>query len=172
LLRYDSSEDIHHSDLCRSRWQNMNLIRTAAKERLPKGFSYPLGAQSISAALEGVPGMSDSSLWFCCRDEYWASSWRHKIVTLGDVRLLEIADSYDGHGRDVWAYAVPCDFSMAARERLASELPKVREILLAGGASRGTARVFVTISLALSANNKRRTAAERSRASRYTSRSP
>jgi hypothetical protein len=66
---------------------SMILIPTAKKQRLPKGFSYPLGAEAISAAFAGVPQLENASLWFSWRDEYWASEWRRRIDALGEVRF-------------------------------------------------------------------------------------
>lgn len=128
----------------------MNLIRTAAKERLPKGYSYPLGAEAISNALKGITVLHDASLWFSWRDEYWSSTWRQKIAALGELTLLTIDDSYLGRAREVRVYAVPSGFSIAARERLLSEFPRVRNALIAGDSSM---QVSVTLSLAESANN-------------------
>lgn len=128
----------------------MTLIRTAAKERLPKGFSYPLGAEAISTALQGIAALHTASLWFSWRDGYWASAWRQKIAALGEVTLLTIDDSYFGRPRDVRVYAVPSGYSIAARERLLSEFPRVRNALMAGNSSM---QVFVTMSLAESVNN-------------------
>ena len=130
----------------------MISIPTAAKDRLPKGFSYPLGAQAISVALEGIDLLGDAKFWFSWRDEYWASEWRQKIKALGQVTLLEIADSYVSHGRDVRVYAVPSEYSVSARERLTAEFPMVRRALLAAGDSLGSSRVTVTLNLAEAAN--------------------
>jgi hypothetical protein len=131
-------------------------IPTAAKERLPKGFSYPLGAQAISDALDSVPGLEDARLWFSWRDEYWASEWRQKIAALGEVILLEVADSCLGPGRDVRVYAVPSEYSMAARARLISELPRVRRVLTDGGASGELLRVRITFDLGAAVKNEPR----------------
>lgn len=123
------------------------LIPTAAKERLPKGFSYPLGAQAISVALDSVPVLQDARLWFSWRDEYWASEWQQKIAALGEVILLEVADSCLGPGCAVRVYAVPSEYSLAARERLLAELPRVRRVLTDGGASGELPRVRITFDL-------------------------
>jgi hypothetical protein len=130
----------------------MTLIPTAAKDRLPKGFSYPLGAQAISVALEGIPVLGDARFWFSWRDEYWASEWREKIEALGQVTLLQVSDCFVSHGRDVRVYAVPSEYSASARERLTAELPRVRRALLAAGDSLGSSRVTVTLNLAEAAN--------------------
>jgi hypothetical protein len=123
------------------------LIPTATKERLPKGFSYPLGAQAISVALDSVPVLQDARLWFSWRDEYWASEWQQKIAARGEVILLEVADSCLGPGRDVRVYAVPSEYSQAARERLLAELPRVRRVLTDGGTSGELPRLRITFDL-------------------------
>lgn len=96
----------------------VKLIQTASKEKLPKGFSYPLRAEALSAALEGAVQFDNAQFWFSWRDEYWASKWREKIDALGDVVLFEIHDSYFGSGKDIRLYAVPSEYSEGAREEL------------------------------------------------------
>lgn len=130
----------------------MGLIPTAAKDKLPKGFTYPLGAEAISTALEGIPALEDSRFWFSWRDEYWASAWRQKIASLGEVTLLKIEKAHFGDGREIHVYAVPSEFSEAARARVLSELPRIRNALLSWG---GSARVSVTMILSESAQNTR-----------------
>ena len=130
----------------------MGLIPTAAKDKLPKGFTYPLGAEAISTALEGIPALEDSRIWFSWRDEYWASVWRQKIESLGEVTLLKIEKAHFGDGREIHVHAVPSEFSEAARARVLSEFPRVRNALMGGG---GSARVSVTMILADSAQNNR-----------------
>ncbi len=131
----------------------MPLIPTASKDRLPEGFTYPWGAQAISTALEGVPGLEEARLWFSWRDEFWASEWRQKIAELGEITLLEVGPSYLGEGQDVRAYAVPSDYSMAARERLVSESPKLRLALAAGSGPRERPRLSIKLHLATAIRN-------------------
>lgn len=71
----------------------MRLIPTASKEKLPEGFSYPLGAEAISEVFDTVPHLENATIWFSWRDEYWASSWRKKIESRGSVTLLEVGAS-------------------------------------------------------------------------------
>ncbi len=126
------------------------------KQRLPKGYSYPLGAQAIVAALGSVPGLEGAQLWFSWRDEYWASEWKQKIAALGEVILMEVADSCLGPGRDVRVYAVPSEYSLAARARLLSELPRVRRVLTDGDASGGSLRVKIIFDLGGAVKNEPR----------------
>lgn len=44
--------------------ENRIVIPTSARFQLPKGFSYPLGAERISAALEGVPQFGKLTVCF------------------------------------------------------------------------------------------------------------
>lgn len=125
----------------------MRVIPTARKQRLPKGFSYPLGAQAVSAALGDVAQLDNASIWFVWRDDYWASDWRQKLKLLGEVKLLEITHSPLSGERELRVYSVPSEYSVAAREHLFAELPEVRGKLLAPGPSSGTRRIVVSLDL-------------------------
>jgi hypothetical protein len=142
----------------------MRLIPTTRKEKLPKGFSYPLGAEAISAALDCVPQLGNATFWFKWRDEYWASEWRQKLKTLGDVKLLEVGHSPLSGERVLRVYSVPSDWSVVARDRLLAELPQVRRKLLAGGHTSRALRIVVALSLSKaegSANRVERTGGSR-----------
>jgi len=125
----------------------MNLIPTARKEKLPKGFSYPLGAEVISEAFEAVPHLEHATISFDWRDEYWASSWRKKIKNRGSVKLLEVGASRLSGDPVLRLYSVPSEYSLVAREHLLAELPRVRRRLLAGASARRVARITVTLNL-------------------------
>jgi hypothetical protein len=123
----------------------MRLIPTARKEKLPHGFSYPLGAERISEALAGIPQFETMELWFAWRDEFWSSRWRRRIIDRGVVTLLEIS-FWEYFGRwHVGVYSVPSEYVCVARERLESELVRVRERLMV---ARSAARIRVTLDLA------------------------
>jgi hypothetical protein len=124
----------------------VHLIPTARKQKLPKGFSYPLGAEGISEAFEGVPHLEKATIWFDWRDEYWASSWRKKIESRGSVKLLKVV-VWPLSGEPVLhVYSVPSEYSSAAREHLLAELPRLRQKLLSGGRAMKTASI-VTLNL-------------------------
>lgn len=125
----------------------MRLIPTTRKEKLPKGFSYPLGAEAISAAFDGVPELTNATFWFKWRDEYWASEWRQKLKTHGDVKLLEVGHSPLSGERVLNVYSVPSEYAVVARDHLLAELPGVRRKLLDGGRSSKALRVVVILSL-------------------------
>ena len=124
----------------------MALISTRRKEKLPKGFSYPLGAGKVSAALEGIPQFENAEIWFSWRDEFWASQWRKRIQERGVVTLLR-ASYWDYSGRwDFHLYSVPSEYNVFAREHLLGELPRVyRE--LSGLAGEKRLAVVVTLNL-------------------------
>lgn len=126
----------------------MRLIPTASKERLPEGFTYPWGAQAISEALHDLPGLEEARIWFSWRDQFWASEWRRKIAELGEITLLEIGPSHVDEGFDIRAHSVPSEFAIAARERLVSGIPKLREGLNAVRGSRGNQRFSIQLDLA------------------------
>ena len=125
----------------------MRLIPTARKEKLPKGFSYPLGAEAISEALDGVPHLAKAAIWFDWRDEYWASGWRKKIESRGSVNLLEIGASPLSGEPVVYVYSVPSEYSAVARDHLLAELARVRRQLFAAGQSSKTGGTCVTLNL-------------------------
>ena len=87
----------------------MRLIPTARKEKLPKGFSYPIGAEGISEALNAVPHLENATIWFDWRDEYWASSWRKKLESRGSVKLLEVGVSPLSREPVLHVYSVPSE---------------------------------------------------------------
>jgi hypothetical protein len=125
----------------------MHLIPTAKKEKLPKGFSYPLGAEGISEAFDGVPHLVNATIWFYWRDEYWTASWRKRIESRGAVKLLEVS-TWPLSGEPVLhVYSVPSEYSLVARAHLLAELPRVRRRLLARGRAARTARITVTLNL-------------------------
>ena len=126
----------------------MRRIPTARKEKLPEGFSYPLGSEAVSGVLGDVPQLSNARIWFVWRDEYWASNWRQKLKARGEVKLLEVTHSPLSGERELRVYSVPSDYSVAAREHLLAELPGVRLKLLTTGRSSVTRRILVYLDLA------------------------
>ncbi|MVF14925.1 hypothetical protein FT643_22585 [Ketobacter sp. MCCC 1A13808] len=94
------------------------MIRTNRKSKLPKGFAYPLGAEKISEALNGIPQAGSAVLTFEWRDEFWASKWRERVASLGVVTLIHASywDRWDEWR--LFVYAVPREYNAAAREHL------------------------------------------------------
>ena len=95
------------------------MIRTQSKEKLPKGFSYPVGASALSLVIGDIP-QEDMELLFVWRDEFWKSKWQKRIDTLGVVTLIEARywNTYDDWR--LFAYAVPREYSAVARKFLLS----------------------------------------------------
>jgi hypothetical protein len=58
----------------------MLLIPTAVEEKLPKGSSYPLGAEAIGSAKP----------WFGWRDGFWVSRWRKRWGVRGLIACFEV----------------------------------------------------------------------------------
>ena len=96
----------------------MKLIPTTEKEKLPRGFSYPIGAEHLSSALDGVPQYDKFVLVFRWRDEYWASKYMAKLKSGGEVVVLDVnchAPSYDWR---VYVSAIPAEHKSRARLQL------------------------------------------------------
>ncbi len=125
----------------------MPLIRTARKQRLPKGFSYPFGAEAISAALEGIPQFDNAELWFTWRDEFWASRWRKRLQSQGLITLLRVDYSQYFGVWHLYVYSVPSDCAVVAREHLIVELRRVRDGLRAAGPHSRSFHAYVRLSL-------------------------
>lgn len=123
----------------------MRLIPTARKEKLPRGFSYPLGAERISELLDGVPQVESMALSFSWRDAFRNSHWRRRVIDRGVVTLLDVSFSRYFGGWNVRVYSVPSEDVTAARERLEVELERVRQQLMA---PRPASQVRVTLDLA------------------------
>jgi hypothetical protein len=129
----------------------MSLIRTAKKDSLPKGFSYPLGAEAISAALSGIPQFPFGKIVFKFRDEFSASLWRRRVQSRELVTLLEIRNWDRWDDWSVCVYAVSSQHETMAKERLGPELARVREELSAAAKSTKSFRTVVTLDLAAAA---------------------
>jgi hypothetical protein len=96
----------------------MQLITTIRKEKLPKGYSYPLGAEALSRALTGVPQYSMLSITFNWRDTFWASDYQANLKALGRIKIVEL----NPWGLDwrIFVNAIPVDQSHEARAQLIS----------------------------------------------------
>jgi len=123
----------------------MIVIPTVRKEKLPKGFSYPLGAEAISAALGGLRQLERAEITFQWRDEFWASRWRKRVQNRGVLTLLRVAflDYFGSWRLDV--YSVPSQYSVQAREHLQVELLRIHSELASVGGSSKSFKAAVTI---------------------------
>jgi hypothetical protein len=125
----------------------VNLIRTTRKEKLPEGFCYPLGAEAISAALEGIPQFDNAEIWFHWRDEYWVSRWRKRVDARGVITLLQVSYfEYSGQWH-IDVYSVPVEYAAAARQHLLAELPPIHARLSTAGPASKQVRPSVTLNL-------------------------
>ena len=114
----------------------MELIRTRRKQKLPNDFSYPIGAEALSTALQGVPQYVDLSLIFSWRDTFWASNYREKLKALGQIDIVEIrywpAIGSAAAGWVISVHAIPVDHARDARQALSSHaLPALKAALVA-----------------------------------------
>jgi hypothetical protein len=112
------------------------MIKTIYKNKLPKGYSYPVGAEIISAGLSDVPQYDELEIGFRIKDEYWASRYNRKIKEAGDIIVLEASYfSYSwGSGWSIRISSVPSAFKKDASEKIISQvLPVLREQLLKAG---------------------------------------
>lgn len=117
----------------------MDLIPTRSKEKLPKGFSYPVGAEILSSALNSVPQYDEMELQFTWKDVYWASEYQKKLKSLGKIRVLEANYSIVF---DEWVLricSVPSVHNKVVKLLLQEgPLGRLRDALLAGADDRGS----------------------------------
>jgi hypothetical protein len=105
----------------------LELIRTTLKEKLPKGFSYPIGAEALSTALAGVPQFHEASIHFSWKDTFWASKYNAKIRAAGSVNVFEV--NFWNEWR-IFVHAVPSEHSEHARRQLAPVLASLQSRLV------------------------------------------
>jgi hypothetical protein len=106
------------------------LIPTKFKEKLPVGFSYPIGAQAISEALKFTPQYSQLGLSFYWKDEFRTSSYATKIKAGGEIRVIEAHYTPTWNEWKLAIRAVPGTEAAAAREVLTTTaLPELAECL-------------------------------------------
>lgn len=111
----------------------MTFIPTAYKEKVPKGFTYPVGAEVISHALLGVPQFSMMKLSFSWKDTFWASEHKARVGSAGALKVIEVWFSARAQLDSDWklsVHAVPSTDSQHVRELLESSLQDLRKQLL------------------------------------------
>ena len=104
----------------------MKIITTISKEKLPKEFSYPLGAEKISQALQGVPQFGDMTLYFRWRDEFLASKYKVRLAAGGSINILHLYHTMRWENWSIAVSALPAQHCQSAREQL---LPAALEAL-------------------------------------------
>ena len=124
----------------------MKLIPTRKKIKLPKGYSYPVGAKEISEALAKIPQYDSISIIFRARDTYSASKHKEKIRDQKTLTIIEaeynnpqvnisssnkmIESGYYDSRWILMVYALPKDFRHTANLTLKTEvLPKLKKWL-------------------------------------------
>jgi hypothetical protein len=109
----------------------MELIPTIEKETLPKGFSYPCGAEVISKALKPHFHSENAKLRFDRRDVFRASEWNAKIKSKQKIILLTIKPNLQSQIHLINIYAVPSDYRYHVSYHLSKHLwNSIREKVL------------------------------------------
>ncbi len=82
----------------------MKLIPTRHKDKLPREFSYPIGAKEISDAMADVPQYALLSLIFHDKDTFWASEFKERIRNEKVIKVIEVeyfrSHAYAGAPKD------------------------------------------------------------------------
>lgn len=104
------------------------LIPTFYKTRLPRGFSFPIGAEALSEHLAGVPQFSEFRICFSDLVSAWKSEFQQMIAEGADY---EIVTARLWSPFEIFVYPVQRSLKHAAHEALVSEgLPKLRAWML------------------------------------------
>ena len=99
-----------------------SLIRTRRKEKLPKGFSYPIGAELLSMKLTGVPQYSIAEIAFSWKDTFWASEYQSRLRELGRILIVDAGYSSRFDSWTIRIHAVPSEHNTRTREGLLAVL--------------------------------------------------
>lgn len=119
------------------------LIPTKWKEKLPKGFSWPVGAEMLSEAFSGVLKPTSMELYFSWKDTFWASKYNEKIRLSGIISIFDIrypdfrwglwyGDRADAKWR-ISVHAVPSDHRQNARLQMINRLPEIARMIRKAG---------------------------------------
>lgn len=109
----------------------MILIPTTTKEKLPKGYAYPLGAEQISAPLQDAPCLSLLRLSFSWRDTSWSGAYADKLRQSGSIQVLSLTRLLLSDERlSIAVHAVPQTEAAIARALLLDQaLPELATYL-------------------------------------------
>src|SRR5262245_22223029 len=116
----------------------MTAEPTRHKGHLPKGWSYPVGAEALISALEGVPGGLDQPFWFSARYDFRTKRFQ---ATRAANEPYEILKASYGRGQfrgdrkvplwEIHIYGVPSQMRSVARAALVLRgMVELREWLL------------------------------------------
>ena len=100
-----------------------DLIPTKRKEKLPKEWSYPIGAEMISKSLDDFEHRQEMELFFSWRGEYWHSKFQEKVKDLGEIRIFECHNSYFNDGMSIYTYAVPSNIKSDVHKAMEEVFP-------------------------------------------------
>ncbi len=100
------------------------LIPTSHKDRLPRGLSYPFGAEWLSGQLAGVPQLADLSICFEDQPGWRASAFRRTLAEGEPYEIVTVSAALPG---TVYVYPVRSHLRQPARVALTSHgLPILR----------------------------------------------
>jgi hypothetical protein len=116
------------------------MLRVRHRERLPRGWSFPLGAEVLTEALAGVPHGVPEPLWFAHSEPMWLKDRRKRESDDLPLQILEVEFTTWALGvepppeRPLWTIrvgSVPSHLRQWSRSCLIEEaLPRVRRWLL------------------------------------------
>ena len=120
--------------------EKREILGVRHRERLPRGWSFPVGAEAVTDALGGVPFGAPDPLWFAHSEPMWLKDRRERHSKDLPLCVLEAVFTPFGHGlgvhfdRPLWKIdvrSVPSRIRQRVRSCLVSEgLPRVRRWLL------------------------------------------
>lgn len=118
----------------------MAILRVRHRARLPRGWSFPLGAEVLTEALAGVPHGVPEPLWFIHSEPMWLKDRRKRESDDLPLKVLEVEFTTWALGlelppeRPLWTIrvgSVPSRLRQWTRACLIREaLPRVRRWLL------------------------------------------
>ena len=117
----------------------MRRLETRFKEKLPKGWSYPAGAELLSEWLGDIPHGLEKPLWFSARAVFWtnrfaelrAANEPYEVLKARYGRGAIFSEDRSQPFWDVHVNAVPSTLRFSTRRALASVgLPRLRRWLL------------------------------------------
>jgi hypothetical protein len=115
----------------------MDLIPTSQKKPLPKGFSYPIGAEIVSETLKSLPNYDEFELLFSFyswHDSRWGTEFRKRIKSGGKFVVLRANYTLLFEHWWIEICAVPSDHRNAVRTLLLDGiLDRLRNALLVPG---------------------------------------
>ena len=68
----------------------MELIPTKYNNKIPKSFSFPIGAKDMSESLQEIPQYSKFELTFHDGDTFWASKFHERIKEKDTITVIDI----------------------------------------------------------------------------------